>query len=595
MTEKKDFFNLNLASLSKTNFKLYTQLIKHKETLNAMRSNRYTFIQSRTGETVPVMLEQSLHSAVDPKREAQRLISTFTLTAGLEEAKLPVQTESAERKSKTGFLIFLGLGGGFFPEEALELTDSIVTVIDFDIAGIAELFSSKDYTHLIENDRFNILADPSSEEIKNFILENYKPSLYGGIKTIPLRTRIENDKFLFDSLIKDIQEAIDIVSGDYSVQAHFGKRWFSNIIRQLANNENLTINHKILFNKKEANPVCANSVCANKVCAIVAAGPSLDIQIKTIAEIKNNGGIVISTDTAFPVLAHNDIEPDFIVSIDCQHISFLHFLSNKPQKIPLILDIASPPALSQLAENPVFFASGHPLARYIARKMNLPLLDTSGANVTYACLSLAEYLGAERITLFAADFSYVNSQSYARETYIYPYFYKRQNRFSTIEAQFSKFLYRSPFVNSGINGKNKYFETSSLRFYRLKMEEKISSIQADVSGAQGTGALISFNKKQKTENEERGLDVKEKRKVTERQIESGLEFLKHYQNEIAALPCAEGKENYFKKLNNEQLQIFTTLLPYAAFIRKQNPGLGINDIIEEVKKRSVSEIEKIIF
>ena len=563
MTEDLNFLNINLQAISKTNLKLYSQI----KNLIKSSSNQYSFIQSRTGETVPVIGTQALHSTVDPKREAQRLISSQT---GL------------ERQSLSGFLIILGLGGGFIPEAALELTNSLVTVIDFNLAGIMELFSSKDYSHLLKNDRFTILADPSSEEIKSFLTENYKPALYGGIKTIPLLTRIGYEKALFDSVIKKIQEALDIITGDYSVQSHFGKRWFSNIIRQLVNSKNLIINLNDLSNKKEY--------------AIIAAGPSLDIQIKTIAEMKKKGVFIISTDTAFPVLAHNDIKPNLIVSIDCQHISYYHFIGFKPDNIPLILDIASPPALSKLSLTPIFFASGHPLAGYIAQNLNLTLLDTSGANVTYACLSLAEYLGAERITIFGADFSYVNSQSYARGTYIYPYFYKRQNRFSTVEAQFSKFLYRSPFVNTGLNGNNKYFETSSLRFYRKKFEEKISMMQAEVEFAQGMGAVVSGNREQGIGNREQGIGNREQRIGNREQITKAdvMEFIKNYRNDILSLPCAGVKENYLKKLNNKQMQVFITLLPFAAFIRKQNPNMEIKEIIEEIKHRSISEIEKII-
>ncbi|MCL2184792.1 MAG: DUF115 domain-containing protein [Treponema sp.] len=562
MTGDNNFFNINLASLSKTNTKLYLQLKNYQDNIP---SNHYTFIQSRTGETVPVKNDQLLHSAIDPKREAQRLVSSVT------------------ERQNTFFLIFLGLGGGFSPEAALELTDSIITIIDFDIAGIAELFSSKDYSHLINNDRVSFLIDPSGEEIKEYLINNFIPALYDGIKTIPLRTRTENDRLPFDSVIKNIQEAIDIISGDYSVQAHFGKRWYSNIIRQLANNENPLKNNSIIQGKIEN---------ANFECAIIAAGPSLDIQIKTIAEMKSKGVLIISSDTAFPALTHNNIEPDLIVSIDCQHISYYHFLNFKPRSIPLILDIASPPLLSRLSETPVFFASNHPLARHIAQINQLPLLDTSGANVTYACLSLAELLGAKRITLFAADFSYVNSQSYARGTYIYPYFLKRQNRFSTAETLFSKFLYRSPFVNSVINKDNKYYETSSLRFYRKKLEEKVSLMQADVLGTSGMGTSFSEKKEkgiidQKAENKNQTTKKRE-------QIKNGVEILIEYKENILALPLAQENENYIKKINNEQLQIFYTLLPYAAFIRKQNPAIKIKEIIEEVKRCSILEIEKFL-
>jgi len=594
------FLKTNLSALAETDKELYLRLsvffqtcdtesfARNGLTVNAASadsanggiSDFYSFTESRNGETVPVLKGQSLHSLFDPKREAERLVSTI--------------------KQGSGFLIFLGFGGGFLPEAALEQTDAHVTVIDFSLKGILEIFSSRDFTHLIKNNRFSFLADPSREEIKSFVIDNYKPAIYGGIQIIPLRARVEAGKPLFDDVIAAVQEAIEIVSGDYTVQAHFGKRWFSNIIRnikQLANNkEQLTINNEYftVYNGQLSvkKPVLE--------AAIAAAGPSLDEQLQALAELKARNAFIISTDTALPVLARNGITPDAVVSIDCQHISYYHFLNcsirgksgcKQDGGIPLFLDIASPPLLSRLSGfTPVFFAGGHPLARYIA---SLPPLDTSGANVTYACLSAAELLGAKRIRIFGADFSYINSQSYARGTYIYPYFYKRQNRLSPIETHFSKFLYRSPFLppedckeQLADNKSRKYFETSSLRFYRKKLEERASMMRAEIICAAGFGAPVTINNKQKTEDMEQF------------EIKNGINaennyfaFLEKYRNDIEALPEAESKENYFTKLNAKNRQIFTTLLPYIAAAKKHKPELTLKELIKEAKNCCAAEIE----
>ena len=528
-------------------------------------NKHYAFSKSRSGETVPALRlpqgEQPLHSMVDPVREAQRLVSTIT--------------------EETGFLIFLGLGGGFIPEAALEKPYTRALVIDFNREGIAELFANRDYSKLLENERFNILIDPPGEEIKSFILEQYKPALHGGIKTIPLRTRTEHDKSLFDSAAQAIHEAIDTVSGDYTVQAHFGKRWFSNIIRNIKSE----IKNKIAEIKNEA--------------AIAAAGPSLDTQMPIIAEYKKRGVFIISTDTAFPALAHNKIDPDLIVSIDCQHISCYHFLNYTSEQknnsgIPLILDIASPPMLSRLPGfSPVFYSGGHPLAVYISHTWrHFPYLDTSGGNVTYACLCAAESLGAKKITFFGADFSYINSQSYARGTYIYPHFEKRQTRLSPLESQFSRFLYRGNFLPNDSEQRNenkKYYETSSLRFYRKKLEEKISVMRAEIIFAKGFGAPVSINKKQSADNKKQLTENKEKA-----DNQSGIKFLERYCSDIAGLPLANEKENYFKKLNVKQKHVFTTLLPFMAAVKKQKPELKLKDLIEEVKINCIKEIKCVL-
>ncbi|MCL2213606.1 MAG: DUF115 domain-containing protein [Treponema sp.] len=528
---------------------------------------RYIFTKARSGETVPAIVlpsgeTKNLHSMIDPKREAHRLVSAIT--------------------EDIGFFIFLGLGGGFAPQAALETTNARIIVIDFDKDGIQDLLASGNYTRLLNNDRFSLLIDPSCEVIKNIILENYKPALMGGIKTIPLRSRTEQNTEEFEKAFGAIQEAIEITGSDYSVQAYFGIRWFSNIIRNI---KNINKNNNVFFeNKKQI-----------RDAAIIAAGPSLDHQLTSLKDAKEKGFFIISSDTALPALLHNGIEADAVVSIDCQHISYYHFLGCNLRCIPLILDIASPPSFTELSHSPVFFSSGHPLSVYICEYWRpFTRLDTSGGNVTYACLSLAETLGMRNIILYGADFSYINSSSYARGTYLNPYFSKRQNRLSPLEAQSSAFLYRNPFLLPEDNeelttDKSRYYETSSLRFYRKKLEEKTSMMTARVTCERGSGAPVIIRSRERIvyRNENR-IEEKSSSEI------SGMEFLEQYRNDIAALPGMKNNEYYLSVLNKKESQIFTTLLPFAAAIKKQNTVLKQKDLIEEVKIQSIKKIEKVL-
>jgi len=530
---------------------------------------RYTFSFSKSGEKVPsVVLPSgetlSLHSMVDPVREAQRLISSITVD--------------------TGFLVFFGLGGGFAPAAALQITNALILVIDFDRESVRCLLDSKDYSHLLNSGRLKLLTDPSDNEIKNYIKENYKPALCGGIKTIPLRARTEQSYAEFEKAAFAVQNAIDEISGDYSVQSHFGLRWFSNIIRNIKNIDK-NGNGFSLRNKKIQN------------IAVAAAGPSLNRQITPLKEKKESGYFIISCDTALPVLLHNGIKPDAVVSIDCQHISYYHFLGCDLKDIPLILDIASPPSFYDLSPSSVFFISGHPLANYLYSIMSgFFRLDTSGGNVTYTCLSLAEFLEAENIIFYGADFSYIKSQTYAKGAYIYPFFENRQSRIAPLEAQASALLYRSPFLppedaEKYQKDKKIFYETSSLRFYRKKLEEKIQTINACLTFAQGDGAPVA-NNSAKIKNDEPEIYKKESEIKKETREMSGQIFLEKYRDDIAKLPVYT--DDYLSKSNIKQRQVFTTILPLAAAVKKRNPQLKQKDLIEEVKTLSVKKIGKIL-
>jgi len=551
---------------------------------------RYTFIESRTGRVVPAIIDgagqaHALHSTVDPEREAQRLAASLN-----------------EGWAEPGFVVFLGLGAAYAAAAALSSGNaSHILVIDFDINGIAELFSSFFYD-VLGDPRFTLLVDPDSGLIQKTILDLYTPCLCGGIRALPLRARVEQDKEKFAMVGEAVQRAIEKVSADYSVQAHFGMRWFSNIIRNIG----------IAQSQKLNAPQISNADISD--AAICAAGPSLNAQIPLLLE-RRKSLFVIAADTSLPALLAGGVKPDAVVSIDCQHISYYHFIGTCCADIPLFLDIASPPLLSGFSHSPFFFAGGHPLAAYINQKwMPLPHLDTSGGNVTYACLSLAEKLGARRITVYGADFSYPLGNAYARGTYFYPLFERKQNRLSPLEACLSSFLYRSPFLPPENEVTRSVvspcYETSSLRFYRKSFEEKASAMEAEVIAESSRGIPLEIRKdaSRKPCPRERASEAQrkeEKRRNSNKPFALGgridftpnkalmdsREFLDQYKEDIKALPVFGRNMN----LNSgEERQVFTTLLPLLAAIKRRRPELATPDLVEAAKIYCCREIEHVL-
>ncbi|MDR0456713.1 MAG: DUF115 domain-containing protein [Treponema sp.] len=570
------FFERNLLALSAHNPELCSRL-----SLAETTQGRYKFLESLSGELMPALVDRSgsahaLHSTVDPVREAERIVST------LQKDRNGLLAE--------GFVIFLGLGAGFAPLAALNNSGvSHVLVIDYDINGIAELFCARDYIALLGDPRLTLLVDPPPGLIESTVLELYRPALCGGIRALPLRARTDLDKQNFGAAGDAIQQTIEKVSADYSVQAYFGMRWFANIIRNLGTAQR---------QNRSAPPIREAAICA--------AGPSLDGQISLLAQQKDKTGgqglFVISADTALPALLHGGVRPDAVVSIDCQHISYYHFMGMDCADIPLFLDIASPPMLPGFSTHPFFFSGGHPLAAYITQEWRpLPLLDTSGGNVTYACLSLAESLGAQRITVYGADFSYPAGRVYARGTYIFPFFERRQERRSPLEAQLSSFLYRSPFLPS--SGETvPLYETAALRLYRTSFERKASAMEAHVSAAPGPGIPLSIRGKSPS------LSPNAHSRIFSlfapgKMVMNADEFLEQYRRDIAALPVFSNANGtvggiaggaYLRNLGADERRVFATLLPQTAAIRHRRPELAAPELIEAVKNYCVNEIDKVL-
>ena len=558
--DKSYFFERNLLALSQRHPELCSKLSEAETT-----HGRYKFIDSRNGSIIPAWVDQQktahpLHSIMDPEREAKRLITSM--------------------KSE-GFLILLGLGGGYYAEAALE-QDSVVmvVVVEYDINSLAELLCHRDYARFFGNPRFRLLVDASCEELEQYILDIYQPVLSGGISVIPLRSRTCFETSLFSRAGNSINSAIRKISADYSVQAHFGRRWFSNIIRNL----------------KQAKEFQEVLPPVRKI-AISAAGPSLSCQIETLAK-KRRELFLIATDTSLPCLLNAGMEPDAVISIDCQHISYYHFMNAMPDNTRLFLDLASPPLLYSRAKRHQFFSGGHPLTRYVSRVCRtMPEIDTSGGNVTHAAVSLAEQLGAREIELYGADFSYPQGVFYAKGTYIYSYFAGRQNRFTPMEAQASAFLFRTPLQKKNLASHDNvpaswYYETKTLEFYREKLEEKISCMRAAIIPVRGLGAPITLQPlKNQTSDTERNLKLFSCGKAAM----TADEFLSSYRSDIESLPLPEkNSTEYIFQLKNEAQAVFATILPAAAAIKRQNPLLTFQELLAETKRYCIKEIDSVL-
>lgn len=556
----------------------------------------YRFMEARNGDPVPALIDRScpagqdrrteqatarpLHSLFDPRREGERLISTL---------------------DGEDFLVFLGMGGAYQVEAALGRTETDrILVVEFGLRGFAELLGLRDLRSLFADPRLRLLVDPRPGVLERLIPDLYLPALGTAIRTLPLRPRVEAAGAEFASAAADIRAAIGRISADYSVQAHFGIRLFKNTLRNLL----WAGTGEVPLPRIQRAAVCG-------------AGPSLDSQIPRIAEARRKGRapFLIATDTSLPALLNGALEPDAVISIDCQHISYRHFIpprrSNLCKTIPLFLDLASPPSLASLAERPVFFSAGHPLSAYIASRWRpFPLIDGSGGNVTHAAVSLAETLGAAEIELYGADFSYPLGRTYARGTYIFPYFETCQNRLEPLETFFSRFLYRSPLEKrtppAGPAEGTWYYETETLIRYRNSLEAAGKRMEARLLPAAGLGAPIAGYPAAPQQRGAAGAGGSGRPATGPRQVAGSRqiteplparEFLSRYREQIRALPPPlPGKPAgaYLAGLGNEGRQVLATLLPLAAALRRKEPERVGVEIIGRIRDYATGAIDRVL-
>lgn len=558
----RDIFERNLLALSVRDRDLCTRLTRAHT-----GGGHYHFIPAKTGELIPALrdaegMAHPLQSIMDPKREARRLLTTV---------QGPV------------FLVIFGLAGGDLVAAALERHDiQGILVIEFGVDAVAELLASRAYHQLLGTQRVSFLVDPSAQDIEKTLSAQYQPAFSGGIRVLPILQRTRCDQERYNEAGEAVRKAISVLSRDYSVQAHFGRRWFANTLRNIG----------IADRPIPPLPSCREAI-------IAAAGPSLE---EGCQEMRNRprSTFLLATDTALQHLLTQGIIPDGVISIDCQHISYLHVMEKLPSSTRFFLDLASPRQLGDQTEQPFFLASAHPLSRYIARIWRaFPLVDSSGGNVTHAAVSLALGLGARTVRIFGADYCYPRGETYARGTYIHRLFSLSQTRLTPLSAQFFSFARRDPLARIERDTDTWRIATDTLDSYRKALLSCFSGAEATIIlGNSQTGAAsktatkggVSEDKQRHWQTEFRtnlALSGPGPAKM------GGKRFLERYAAALAALPRPEASyPEYLAGLNDDEREVFYTILPMAAQMRRVYPQADTVMLFDKLISAAIDEISR---
>ncbi|MBN2441688.1 MAG: motility associated factor glycosyltransferase family protein [Spirochaetales bacterium] len=521
-----------------------------------------TFLTSKTNLIVPAQTindnQIPLHSKVDPAREGDRFLSMY---------------------QGTGYLVFLGFGAGYHILPFLKSTEvSNILIVEKDISIFRSIMENIDIRAIIVDPRVTFLIDKSVTEIADYILQHYFPIIAGNLKTISLGSRVNLEKQYFHEIVGGIKTIINSIADDYTVQAKFGEKWFINTLFNLEKAEESTV-----------------SIKASPKIIVTGAGPSLEGQIKKIKMMRKNATL-IATDTSLPALLHEHIYPDIVISIDCQHVSYHHFLKGLPKEIPLILDLASPTLLTRLSNKILFFSSGHPFSQYISNNWRkFPFIDTSGGNVSHAAVSLAHAFGAEEIILFGIDFSYPDGKTYARGTYLYPYFRSLENRLEPLEKLFFSFIFRNKHVMKEKTGDTYRYTTQQLISYKERLENAINDYPSHIVYERVGGLPLTIKKQH---------PPLLKNSISTSLLAQGpalchwRDFLKFYIDELNHLP-----EPYFPvtkylfDLSQKERDLWLTLFPAATFLKEYSgyTSTSPSDLLIRTVSWTKEKISRLIY
>ena len=483
------------------------------------------FEEAKNGTVIPVFASgRTMESRYNPQRDAENLLASI----------------SGNEK----FFLVLGIGSGLFIEGLLQNKAGCkIIALELFNEDIDFLKQSQTVKKLSENPS---VIFTSLENVKSVLIENYIPSKYGDLKIIEQRAWINENQEHIERINELLKNALGIISADYSVQAHFGKIWNSNIL-----NNAKTASQLSLCSLKE---VTQDQL--DKTAAIIAAGPTLDKTIEILSQKNSRENyFIIATDTAGQVLLRNGIIPEVIVSIDGQSVSYNHFMKahkaaeNKPlYAFDLCSNSSAVRHIASLDNRIMFFCSGHPLAAAINSCCGspLPLFFSGAGTVTITAIDMAVQAGFKKITILGADFSYSKGKAYACGTYLDILYNLSSSRITDSEQSFSKLMYRTELLGISEN----IYTTPVLEAYRTSLEKYL---------------------------EEKNIRFIKKDDIYELKSDGTGLSLAQFSDKAFSL------EPFFKKINEASLEeTETLLLPYIAWLRhnEQFKGLEYKELLK---------------
>lgn len=332
-------------------------------------------IPTRTGKETIEVNGFLIHSKFDPEKEAQRIL---------------------DKEFKEGFInVFFGFGQGFVAEE-LKRREVDVKNILF-IEPIKELVNNKNTSFTVytgmDLDEIVVEIDKKlrfySRKINVICLANYDKIFLDFYKSLLLK-------------IKDKQSYNEIFTNTIRWKS---EAWQENQIKNtLYSYIDLSLN---VLEKKYDCPI-----------VIASSGPSLTKQLPLLKEVLSNV-ILIAAGSTVTTLLDNDIEPDYIISIEGALSNYeKHFKNLKLNKAQLIYScdnnykIQENYELSRYAFLDVLNTKLH---NYLKKNFNteLPLIRGGGSVANFA-LSIARFLTTGEIALIGQDLAYLNNESHAK-------------------------------------------------------------------------------------------------------------------------------------------------------------------------------------
>ncbi|NOY09175.1 MAG: DUF115 domain-containing protein [Spirochaetes bacterium] len=301
--------------------------------------------------------------------------------------------------------------------------------------ALMRLFIDQTITDIPSDRRLSVIRTDNPSQAANFI-KNIGINHIRRLKPLYLSRGYHLCRQTYDAVQQALEDAIQSYWQNRITLINMSTLWIKNIIDNLQ-----YIKH------------CGStdSIVIDKPILIIGAGPSLEDNIGIIKKFRRYF-VIISVDTALPVLGAVGIKPDFIFTLDAQIGNFADFIPYRFPDAILITDITVNPVLfREISFKAVFLYHSVFAALSLFKRMksfnllpySIPPLGSVGAAAVYTAL----HISSGPVFLAGLDFSYPKEKTHANDSTFYRLMIINSSRLSPLSDSSKKAIMQRPLRN----------------------------------------------------------------------------------------------------------------------------------------------------
>lgn len=338
--------------------------------------------KAASGEPTVRLNGKWLHSPRDPRMESARLVDHNAVPGGV--------------------VVFYGLGLGYPVEYHLDRSpENHAVVVEPEPRLIAAAAQTRDLSALLANPRVHFIAEPNPERLA-VLLRHFENR---PIRTVRLRAIVErsSDFFLQCDRIQETFFARRDINGN--TLKRFGGVWVRNLAR----------NAPILSRARGVNLLADRF--AGVPALVLAAGPSLDLVLPHLEQIRRSA-LIVAVDTAAAALTAHGWEADLLVVVDPQWWNTRHLDRVRSQRTVMVSESSTHPRVFRLIQNqPLFAESLFPLGRYLERATQVKGTLGAGGSVATSAWDLARLMGCSPIYCAGLDLGFPDQRTHCHGSF----------------------------------------------------------------------------------------------------------------------------------------------------------------------------------